>query len=251
MSGLTGRFLTRDPIGYIGGANLSEFIGGHAFDGVDPTGLIFEPPLTPNSYPRWFQVPPYPSPPTGYPVVNVGPVKHSTSVKRCIFKMRGTNTGPDNYPPGTVYPVNEVDEDLGMIPEIIRRMKCCEIVFFGHQGGSSNPGGTVSYPPGDGDRIVVLPNEELEKQIKQALKDAGCKSCKLFTYSCSSENVNEVDKVRLKIASNTGCDVYGLRGEPFKASGSPQNHTANCEKWPKEGEWNGCQAPDMWKWPAW
>lgn len=231
MSGLTGRFLTRDPIGYLGGANLFEFIGGHAFDGVDPTGLIF-------------------APPTGNPV-HVGPVRHSTSVKRCIFKMRGSNTGPDNYPTGTVYPVNEVDEDLGMIPEIIRRMKCCEIVFFGHQGGSSNPGGTVSYPPGDGDRVVVLPNEELEKQIKEALKDAGCKSCKLFTYSCSSEDVDKVDKVRLKIAANTGCDVYGLRGEPLKSDGHLENHTANCEKWPKNGELNGCQAPDLWKWSQW
>lgn len=60
-------FLTRDPMGFVGGGNLFEFIGSHAFDGVDPSGLFFEPPLGPLSYPRWWQVPPQKLPPPPQP----------------------------------------------------------------------------------------------------------------------------------------------------------------------------------------
>ena len=40
MSGLTGRFLSRDPIKYAGGINLSSFVAGRPFCWNDPTGLL-------------------------------------------------------------------------------------------------------------------------------------------------------------------------------------------------------------------
>ena len=39
MSGLTGRFLTRDPIGYEDGINMYAFLVGWALVAVDPSGL--------------------------------------------------------------------------------------------------------------------------------------------------------------------------------------------------------------------
>jgi RHS repeat-associated protein len=70
MSGLTGRFLSRDPIGYWGGTNnLYEYVGANPFNAVDPSGLVmfYEPPSSWNPYhntpdrgfPRW--IPPEPS----------------------------------------------------------------------------------------------------------------------------------------------------------------------------------------------
>ena len=71
MSPSAGRFITRDPIGLVGGPNLHEFIGSYPLDGVDPTGLFFQgsdgPPLTPVSFPRWWQVPPQQPPPPPQP----------------------------------------------------------------------------------------------------------------------------------------------------------------------------------------
>ncbi len=56
---------TRDPIGYLDGGNLFEFIDSHPLVGVDPTGLFFQlpnsfegsddPPLTPIKFPRWWE----------------------------------------------------------------------------------------------------------------------------------------------------------------------------------------------------
>ena len=40
MSGLTGRFLTRDPVGYRGGKNQFSFVSNHALTGRDPLGLF-------------------------------------------------------------------------------------------------------------------------------------------------------------------------------------------------------------------
>ena len=42
MSAGLGRFLQRDPLGYVDGYNLYEYVGGHAVNAVDPMGLSFE-----------------------------------------------------------------------------------------------------------------------------------------------------------------------------------------------------------------
>ncbi len=42
----TGRFLTRDPIGYNGGINLYGFTGNNPVNESDPSGLILDPPTT-------------------------------------------------------------------------------------------------------------------------------------------------------------------------------------------------------------
>ena len=42
MSGVTGRFLTRDPIGYASGSNLNGFLDCRPLRDTDPTGLIVE-----------------------------------------------------------------------------------------------------------------------------------------------------------------------------------------------------------------
>ncbi|EQD79982.1 RHS repeat-associated core domain protein, partial [mine drainage metagenome] len=39
-SPVLGRWLQRDPIGYAGGVNLYEYVGGRAATAVDPTGLL-------------------------------------------------------------------------------------------------------------------------------------------------------------------------------------------------------------------
>ncbi|MFN9413143.1 MAG: RHS repeat domain-containing protein [Pirellula sp.] len=44
MSSKTGRFITRDPIGFVGSEwDLYEFVGGHALNAVDPSGMLIPP----------------------------------------------------------------------------------------------------------------------------------------------------------------------------------------------------------------
>ena len=65
MSGVSGRFLTRDPIGYQGGRNLIQYVNGRPLVKVDPRGLIQEQPPLDGSGPTLPSVPSLPrySPP--------------------------------------------------------------------------------------------------------------------------------------------------------------------------------------------
>ena len=265
MSGLTGRFLTRDPIGYLDGWSLyrSYFVTFRmdpsglgiilSDTNVGPTNSLDPPPMIPiGDPPIWVPATPWPIRwPTEEPVltplpIHIGPIRHSGR-NRCIFSMGGSVAGPVNFPPGPVFPIGS---DPSVIPDIIRKNKCCEVIFMGHQGGTNrNSGGVVSYP-GDGSKIQVLPNDDLEKRMKEAFKDINCRNCQIYNYACASVDEDTVNKNRNRIAKNTGCDVYGLNAEPFQASGPGESHTADCRRWPSNGLFNGCKAPDLWKWPT-
>ncbi len=72
MSGLTGRFLTRDPIGYKESElDLYAYVNGHSLSYTDPDGLVPQPPLTLPGGPAVLPGLPYIAPVT--PVAPVGP----------------------------------------------------------------------------------------------------------------------------------------------------------------------------------
>ncbi len=163
---------------------------------------------------------------------------------------------PSNYPEGVVI---SFGANLNLIPAAIRVNGCCEILTMGHQNLTQRG---ITSIPGKGQRVVVFPNEALEKEIAKAFKDAGCKGGKIFNYACApfldgsegagvaDPNGEMFDKVRFSIAKNTGCDVYGLRGEYFKVDGVGL-HSPNCKNWPKvPGGYNACTIPDLSRWPA-
>ena len=93
MSGLTGRFLSRDPIGFEGSPyNLYEFLSSNSLDGVDPTGLDRGGYKDPDdmAFPGLNWNPPYPAKPerrTRYPSRWTGECQINTTINdECIIE---------------------------------------------------------------------------------------------------------------------------------------------------------------------
>jgi hypothetical protein len=118
------------------------------------------------------------------------------------------------------------------IPGLIRKHKCCDLMFLSHQGDGQNPGG-VSFldPDTDPDTYIpVLPGPSvvtvdgeinmrvgrIEDEIRSALKANQCKTCNTFLYTCGRPGANGFADNRQKIADRIGCDVYGTRQTIFQ-----------------------------------
>ncbi len=258
-----GRFCSRDPISFESNdENSYRFGGSKTLEALDPSGWIMFIPPGVNVKPT---VP--------YPKKLVIPWKH-TGGKRCTFLFSGTPVkNPKDIPPGEVIPV---DFDLMVIPEAIRKYKCCEVLFSGHQGGtnggvSSQPPVTNNPPPETADPTVfpaapsnpdphywvqVLPNQFLEEEMKKAFEDAGCKGdCKIFNYACAlvaPKDIEEFHRNRKQTKTNTGCRYFGLYKESFWVAPIP--NSMNCNQWTKHPwelfppkYYGGCTPAVLWE----
>jgi hypothetical protein len=132
----------------------------------------------------------------------------------CKFEISGITPGEGdiNVLPSPHIPINDPRE----IPNAIRRHRCCNLLFSGHQGGDGNPGGVIT-----GGGTVILPSTipgGTPADIRQALLDVGCKKCEIFLYACGALHNRNIpdyedrrDRARRKIGTLTGCDVWGTK----------------------------------------
>jgi hypothetical protein len=104
--------------------------------------------------------------------------------------------------------------------------------------------------------LKILPNEELEKEIKKALGDAGCGgSCKLFNYACAvvyPKDLEEFLRNRKQIKKNTGCRVFGLYREYYVTGGPSNTNSMNCNRWTRQPIfgpeiWPACNPAFLWE----
>jgi RHS repeat-associated protein len=198
LSGLAGRFSTRDPIGYnLRERNLSSFLTGRTLIFVDPLGNDgYAPPATQ----------PYTEPQGGpkRPDGGVWIDFPSSKAKRCVFyrkPFKDDITGMNGVPTEDGCKVFEPTPDK-MI-DTIEKCECCEIVFAGHQSGDGgdNPGG-VRHMIDCKDRMPGF----WERLRASFLKN--CSGCSLVLAACGSE---EGDECRERLAKETRCDVYGTK----------------------------------------
>jgi RHS repeat-associated protein len=209
MNPSAGRFLGRDPIGYLGGASLLNFLKCQPTRFVDPTGLLtiqdnYIPPVTnefPSNYPQNY----------GWPKGSGGPVWFdfpAYKAKRCIFRkkpfLNQANGGID------IVPVNEgvnipYSSDEDMLKKISEN-RCCEVIFAGHQGGANNNGGVEG--------IIPCPDSgQIGKKIRAAMIEGGCSNCSLILAACGGggNDKDARDNCREVLATSSGCAVYGTR----------------------------------------
>jgi RHS repeat-associated protein len=177
-----GTFCSRDPIGYEGSKwNLYEYVGGRALIAVDPRGLDS----------------------------NGG---SAPSGKRCIFVLPEYYAG--SFPREEDDVVIDVTDPSTITGSIIDH-GCCSLKFIGHQGGSSNAGGTVFQTP-EGN-VQILGYNGIHEGIRSALQQNKCEKCKIEQVSCSEGDADywrRRDKFRQYLATYTGCEVVSPLGNP-------------------------------------
>ena len=206
INALTGRFTSRDPIGYVDGQNLFEFLAATPLNELDPSGnLIASPGTLRPQRPR-----------------------HLPGVKKCIFvlpsgretqclkawaKEMCVRSGANNC--------EVIDPTLSDIDVLnaVHRFGCCEIVMMGHQGGEKNPGGCViktGFPNDpktydDESQVPLFPSSDgnFERQLAIEFNKNGCKNCNIVQYACGHTPAAQRDPVRRRIASLTGCSFWG------------------------------------------
>ncbi len=161
MSPIAGRFLGRDPIGFHGVEQNAYSANGLPLSKADPSGH--------------FEVNP-----------------HQPHRNRCIFIFdsnpvnllieRAAKELQDFFPKTTfIFNPKAGHISRSEILDFIAKNKCCEAVFFGHQGGVRNPGGVM-----DGNE-VMLPNFEFESQLNTTLTEScGNRKYDIYLYACGS-----------------------------------------------------------------
>lgn len=129
----------------------------------------------------------------------------------CIFTMRDHNEARMGRNDSWEKAANDFGTNVkssigsrGEIASFIKDKKCCEVILIGHRGGLGNPGGIVTYLDGEARRI--LPDPQLENEIKAAMAKHGCKNPKLRILSCSEPSADDLT-TRLMVAKRTGCTL--------------------------------------------
>ena len=231
---ITGRFCSRDPIGYADSASLyRQHLG---LSGVDPLGLEWTMPAgsaigsdfpwmwgyTPENYPHAYA--------------------HKEGNKRCkfVFDPSVTIPGMGGIPGQTILITGP-----GQMADHIRKHKCCEIFIIGHNyaSGGGNPDNVAPGGSHIGDDLIFPTTQGHpyeEESIRDALKEIGCNGCSLFMYACGGcggdstlEDLRE--EQRQLIADRTGCHTYGTRVNIITGIKGNKTkkclHTTKCDNW--------------------
>ena len=230
---ITGRFCSRDPIGYVNGGSL--FRAYFATSGVDPTGLewVFPQgiPVDPNNFSTRS-----PTKPLVY--------THSEENSRCIFilapfdiwEFPGVEEIPHAHIQGRVSNPHD-------IPREMEKSGCCEILVFGHQGAPGSRGGATIEVPGK-PNDPVFDNPFVTWRINQVRKKNCRHGCSLFIYACGDPHPRR-DPARRRIVARTGCHVFGTTDfwhQEFDEE-SDIKHSACKSKWGKCPGYNAVYVP--------
>jgi RHS repeat-associated protein len=131
----TGRWLSKDPLGFVDGPNLygAYFVP----NGVDPTGLI----------------------------LRFGQEKDEVCV--ALLDDHADSSTPNRPAKRWIEQARRLTNNcwervtgITEIADLVRKCQCCTLYIIGHRGGPNNPGGATTFPPGSGgEGVNILPGK--------------------------------------------------------------------------------------------
>ena len=191
---LSGRFCSRDPIGYTDGNSLYRAYF-HIL-GVDPSGLLEQPVANPAGGHN------------GTRCAIVGLDRNGADLPD------GWNEDAERAAEHVLYGVSTQAEIL----QFVKDKKCCTLYYFGHQGGDPNAGGATTYPVVNGKErpLHIFPRHDKEKpgdgpwqnDLGDALKSNCNGKCYINIVACGGTSADH-RATRQRIANLTGCTVCG------------------------------------------
>ena len=95
------------------------------------------------------------------------------------------------------------------IKKKIRDSGCCEVIFYGHQGGNQNAGGICSHGPG---HVIepLFPDDDFQGELALIFREKCPGGCDVFMYSCGSgqDPIINPEERRQGIANGLGCNLW-------------------------------------------